>query len=314
MINKFSNIVYVVKRGEKMRDALKDMFSKTVLFKYHLPTEDIKKTNLSTQHDQCFNVSSNKDLSELIYNGIAEYAIGEKHVDIEKLDLCQRKAIKARLKYDEDATDEIKLKYGFFGEVVLDLILQFQYSSNVLLAKGYFYNPLEDAEPKGYDAYQFYYSKENGLSLLLGEVKFHASYKSAIVDVLKKLKNSTSVSYFNKNILALINEKGNFDSCPAEISSIIDKWEINPGINFYDEVKNNNINLCYPILLLYNQTKENYDETIKATIDYINAKLSEFTINPELDIDFLFLLIPVNSSKIVKEDVIKWISHNKPLM
>lgn len=100
------------------------------------------------------------------------------------------------------------------------------------------------------------YSKENGLSLLLGEVKFHASYKSAIVDVLKKLKNSTSVSYFNKNILALINEKGNFDSCPAEISSIIDKWEINPGINFYDEVKNNNINLCYPILLLYNQTKE----------------------------------------------------------
>lgn len=43
MINKFSNIVYVVKRGEKMRDALKDMFSKTVLFKYHLPTEDIKR-------------------------------------------------------------------------------------------------------------------------------------------------------------------------------------------------------------------------------------------------------------------------------
>lgn len=88
--------------------------------------------------------------------------------------------------------------------------------------------------------------------------------------------------------MALINEKGNFDSCPAEISSIIDKWEINPEINFYDEVKNNNINLCYPILLLYNQTKENYDETIKATIDYINAKLLEFTINPELDIDFCF--------------------------
>ena len=34
-----------------MRDALKDMFSKTVLFKYHLPTEDIKKTDLSTQHE-----------------------------------------------------------------------------------------------------------------------------------------------------------------------------------------------------------------------------------------------------------------------
>lgn len=302
------------KRDKKMRDTLKDLFSKTILFKYHLPTEDIKRTDLSTQQDQCFSVSSNKNLSDLIYNGIVDYAIGEKHVNIEKLDLCQRKAIKARLKYDENATDDVKLKYGFFGEVVLDLILQFQFSSNVLLAKGYFYNPLENAEPKGYDAYQFYYSQENGLSLLIGEVKFHASYTTAVVDVLKKLEKSTSVSYFNKNILALITEKGNFEACPTEISSIIDKWEGNPEVNFYDEVKKNSINLYYPILLLYDQTKENYDETIKNTIVCIDSKLSELSINPELDIEFLFLLIPINSSKIVKEDVIKWISQNKPLM
>lgn len=297
-----------------MRDALKDLFLKTILFKYHLPTENIKRTDLSTQQDQCFSVSSNKNLSDLIYNGIVEYAIGEKHVNIEKLDLCQRKAIKARLKYDESATDDVKLKYGFFGEVVLDLILQFQFSSNVLLAKGYFYNPLEDSEPKGYDAYQFYYSKEKGLSLLLGEVKFHTSYTTAVVDVLKKLEKATSVSYFNKNILALITEKGNFEACPAEISSIIDKWEDNPEINFYDEVKKNWVNLYYPILLLYDQAKGNYDETIRNTIVYIDSKLSELSIKPELDIEFLFLLIPINSSKIVKEDVIKWISQNKPLM
>ena len=300
--------------SKKMRDALKDLFSRTILFKYHLPTDGIKKTDLSTRQDQCFSVSSNKNLSNLIYNGIVEYAIGEKHVNIEKLDLCQRKAIKTRLKYDENAADDVKLKYGFFGEVVLDLILQFQFSSNVLLAKGYFYNPLEDSEPKGYDAYQFYYSKEKGLSLLLGEVKFHASYTTAVVDVLKKLGKATSISYFNKNILALITEKGNFEACPAEISSIIDNWESNPEINFYDEVKQNSINLYYPILLLYDQTKENYDETIKHTIVYIDSKLSELSINPELDVEFLFLFVPINSSKVVKEDVIEWISQNKPLM
>lgn len=295
-----------------MRDTIKDLLSKTILFKYHLPIDGIKKTDLSTLPDKCFSVSSNLDLSRLIYNGIVEYAIGEKHVNIEELDLCQRKAIKARLKYDETASDEVKLKYGFFGEVVLDLILQSQFESSVLLAKGYFYNPLENGEPKGYDAYQFYYSA-NGLSLLLGEAKFHATYKTAIIDVLKKLEKSTSVEYFNKNILALINEKGNLESCPAEVSSIIDKWEQDPEINFYEEIKNNGINLCYPILLLYDQTKERYEDAIKDTIDFIDSKLAEISVKPEVDIDFLFLLVPVNSSKIVKEDVIKWISQKEPL-
>lgn len=296
-----------------MRDAILKMLKNTIIFKYHLPTESIKKTDLSTLSDQCFSVTSNHDLSRLIYNGIVEYALGEKHVNIEKLDLCQRKAIKARLRYDENATDEVKLKYGFFGEVVLDLILQFQFSSSVLLAKGYFYNPLENGEPKGYDAYQFYYTN-NRLCLLLGEVKFHVSYGKAIVDVLEKLGKATSIAYFNKNILAVINEKGNLESCPTEVSSIIDNWERNPEINFYEEVKNNDINLCYPILLLYDQTKEKYEDTIKDTIDFIDSKLTEIPVKSQLDIDFLFLLVPVNSSKIVKEDVIKWISQKEPLM
>lgn len=296
-----------------MRDAIKSLFSKTILFKYHLPYKDIKKSNLSTKQDHCFYVLSNKDLSLLIYNGIVEYSLGEKHVNIQELDLCQRKAIKARLRYDENASDDIKLKYGFFGEVVLDLILQFQFASSVLLAKGYFYNPIDGAEPKGYDAYQFYYSKK-GLSLLLGEVKFHASYKTAITDVLNKLENSTSIEYFDKNILALINEREKFDQCPAEVSSIIDKWEREPEINFYEELKNNNIKLFYPILLLYDQTKEKYDETIKETIDFIDSKIAKMSIKIEMEIEFLFLLIPVNSSKIVKEEVIKWISKQEPLM
>ena len=226
--------------------------------------------------------------------------------------MCQRKAIISRLKYDEAASDTVKLKYGFYGEVVLDLILQSEFESSVLLAKGYFYNPLENSEPKGYDAYQFFYSEE-GLSLLLGEVKFHASYKTAITDVLNKLNNATSIAYFNKNVLALINEKEQFDSCPDEVSSIIKKWEQEPEINLYQEIKDNGIKLCYPILLLYDQSKDDYKETIKDTITYIDSELTKNTINPEINIDFLFILVPVESSKIVKEDVIKWISQKEPL-
>ena len=295
-----------------MRDTIKELLSKTIVFKYHLPINKIKKSNLSTLPDKCFSVSSNSDLSRLIYNGIVEYAIGEKHVNIEELDLCQRKAIKSRLKYDENASDDVKLKYGFYGEVILDLMLQYEFASSVLLAKGYFYNPLDNSEPKGYDAYQFYYS-EMGLSLLLGEVKFHISYKTAITDVLKKLSNATSISYFNKNILALIDEKDKFDSCPAEVSSIIGEWERNPEINLYETIKKYNIKLYYPILLLYDQMKNNYEETIKDTISFIDSELAKNAIKSEIDIDFLFILIPVESSKIVKEDVIKWISQKEPL-
>lgn len=295
-----------------MRETVKELLSKTILFKYHLPHDGIKKTDLSTLQDKCFSVSSNNDLSLLIYNGIIEYALGEKHVNIEELDLCQRKAIIARLKYDEDASDDVKLKYGFYGEVVLDLILQSEFESSVLLAKGYFYNPLEGSEPKGYDAYQFFYSEE-GLSLFLGEVKFHKSYKTAISDVLKKLNNASSITYFNKNVLALINEKEHFDSCPDEVSSIIKKWEQEPEINLYQEIKNNEIKLCYPILLLYDQTKDDYKETIKDSVDYIDSQLAKFPVKPEINIDFLFLLVPVNSSKIIKEDVIRWISQKEPL-
>ena len=53
-----------------MRDVIRELLSKTVLLKYHLPHEGIKRTDLSTLPDKCFSVSSNGDLSRLIYNGI----------------------------------------------------------------------------------------------------------------------------------------------------------------------------------------------------------------------------------------------------
>ena len=295
-----------------MREGIRKLLEKTIVFKYSLPHEDIEKTQLSTAEDECFSVTSNESLSKLIYNGILEYALGEKNVDINNLQLCQKKAIKSRLRFDEKDKQEVKLKYGFYGEVVLDLILQNAFSSKVLLAKGYFYNPLENSETKGYDAYQFYYS-DSQLSLLLGEVKFYGSFSAAVKKILDNLTKAVSVDYFNKNVLALINEKNNFESVPVEISKIIENWERNPDINLYEEIIHNNIKLHYPMLILYDAKKESFDDIIKNSVKIINTELKNRTIDIGMAIELFFMFIPVESAKVVKEEVIEWISKEEPL-
>ncbi|MCR4875231.1 MAG: DUF1837 domain-containing protein [Clostridia bacterium] len=296
-----------------MRETISNLLSKTIVFKYQLPHDDIKKTDISTQKDKCFSVSSNKELSELIYNGIVEYAYGEKSINLEELDLCQKRAIVSRLRYEESASDDTKLKYGFYGEVVLDVLLKYYFKSSLLIAKGYFYNPLENEETKGYDSFQFYYSNNNPV-LLLGEAKFHKTYKTAVDDVIKKMTKATSVSYFNKNILAIINLKDNLDSCPVELLSIIEKWENDPNINLYNEIVNNSIKLLYPVLLIYDQFDADYDKTIKATVEEIDKKINKYVVTPEMSISILFIFVPVNSSQKIKEEVLEWISQQKPLI
>lgn len=291
---------------------MRKLLENTIVFRYHLPNGNIDKTLLSTESDKCFSISSNESLSKLIYNGIVEYALGEKHVDLSNLQLCQRKAIKSRLRFDDNASQETKLKYGFYGEVVLDLILQYAFSSSILLAKGYFYNPLENSETKGYDAYQFYYN-ENELSLLLGEVKFYASFVKAIQAIFNNLSKAVSQNYFNKNILALINEKGNFDSVPQEIIEIIEAWESNPDINLYNEVVKQKIKLQYPMLILYDAQTTSFDDTISKSVEVINAELEKRNIDIEMNVELFFVFIPVESSKTVKEEVVEWISKNEPL-
>ena len=122
----------------------------------------------------------------------------------------------SRLRFENDASQDAKLKYGFYGEVVLDLILQHTFSSSVLLAKGYFYNPLENSETKGYDAYQFYYDNDQ-LSLLLGEVKFYASFSAAVKKILDNLEKAISPEYFRKNVLALINQLMKLNFNPTKV-------------------------------------------------------------------------------------------------
>ena len=60
-------------------------------------------------------------------------------------------AIKGRF-LDEDDSDATKLKYGFFGEVILHSILKVFFGTQTFISKGYFYNPLENSESKDYSS------------------------------------------------------------------------------------------------------------------------------------------------------------------
>lgn len=296
-----------------MRKTIEKLLSKTIIFKYKLPNGAIDKSIISSKEDECFSVSSNTDLANLIYNGIADYALGEKNVDINNLELCQRKALISRMRFDENAEKLTKIKYGFYGEVVLDLILKYSFKSSVLLAKGYFYSPLEKSETKGYDAYQFYYN--NGqLVLLLGEAKFYSSFTKAIKNIIANLSKATSMQYFNDNCLALINEKDNFESIPPNVATIIEKWDKNPQINLYDEVIKHHIQLNYPMVVIYDERENDYDKEIEVAINEINTEAKKNPLLKEMDIELFFILIPVNSAKLIKEEVITWISQGKPLL
>ena len=58
----------------------------------------------------------------------------EYEIDYSALEREQRKAIISRIRYNNDAKHSTKLKYGFYGEVLLDLILRVFLKTSVLAA------------------------------------------------------------------------------------------------------------------------------------------------------------------------------------
>ena len=67
------------------------------------------------------------------------------------------------------------------------------------------------------------------------------------------------------------------------------------------------------MLVLYDVTESTFDDVIKNSVSTINSEFAKRTINIGMDIELFFILIPVESAKIIKEGVIEWISKNEPL-
>lgn len=309
-----------------MRKTLQDLINNSIVLKYKLPFNfpngkggsiSVNKSNLTSKgkNEYCFE-GNDIDISKIIYNGIIEFAENEFEIDYSKLDREQAKAVKLKLRYDENDASSTKLQYGFYGEVLLDLFLRNYFHTDVLIARGYFYSPLEKAEAKGFDA--FHLLDNNGiLELWFGEAKFHKSFSSGIGSVVSKMNSSLSNSYLNDHMYAIIKEKKNISQSHTTLDTIIESWEDNPEIILIDELKANHIELVYPIFIAYQkQATFSYEKSIESCVQKINNELLKSPVIPvvKINLNIFVMLLPVGDSNKLKEEVIKWIETKEPLI
>lgn len=298
-----------------MRDSLLKLIHQTIIFEYDLPNDPkhIPKSIFSTDSDKCYSTHDIEAIKNIIYNSIIEYSFNE----FELIDKDYQKlltiALNSKIKYNEYADDATKIKYGFFGEVLLYSILHIILDVKPLIARGYFYNPLENSETKGYDSYHLL-ERNDQLELWFGETKFHKNYKAGIDDVLRKIEIAISNEYLNKNIIAIAaNHKNNLNIENTLINAVISEWEENPEINICEQLKKHDIKLVYPILILY-EGKEDYDESIEQIPQYINSEYENISFDLSIEYSIFFILLPLNNVKQIKSDVISWIDSKKVLM
>lgn len=298
-----------------MRKSLLDLIEKTIVFKYDLPntTVGITKTIVSTDNDQCFNSTNNNDFSEIIYNSILEYAFNEFEItgkDYEKLHFI---ALQNRLKYNPAADLDTKIKYGFLGEVVLFGVLYVIFKSQPLIARGYFYNPLENSETKGYDSYHLVETKGK-TELWFGEVKFHKNYKTGIDSIFRNIEKAISDEYLNTNVYAISSHVNNLNYKGSKIEAVINDWERNPYFPIINEIKQHNMKLVYPVMLLYEEDAGGFDASIKNIPQYIQDNYTSKTFSITVPYSIFFILVPMKDVLQIKKDVIQWIELKKPLM
>ncbi|MDP1745074.1 MAG: DUF1837 domain-containing protein [Bacteroidota bacterium] len=295
-----------------MRQSLINLIDKTIVFKYDLPNSGvgILKTIFSTENDQCYSANDKTDLAEIIYNSIIEYSFNEFDITGKDYQNLHTIALMNKLKYNPDADEDAKIKYGFFGEVVLFSILMVMFKAKPLIARGYFYNPLENAETKGYDSYQLI--ENNGTTeLWFGEVKFYINHKQGIKKVMDNIEKALSDSYLERNVVAIHNHKKNLNISGSTIETILNEWEKNPTVKIIDEIKKHKIKLVYPILLLYEEDDSGYDSNIKKIPEHILSEYAAKTFSLSIDYSIFFILLPVEKVKEIKLSVIQWIESKK---
>lgn len=298
-----------------MRKELLDAIGKTIIFEYDVPNvgKGLSRTIFSTDDDKCYSSADNNKLAEIIYNSVIEYSFGEFELSQIEYEALHTIALKTKLKYDDTASEEQKLKYGFYGEVLLYCMLFTLFQAKPIISRGYFYNPLENSETKGYDSYHLIQNGDN-LELWFGEVKFHGSHTSGINSALANIEKAISDDYLERNLLALRTRVGDFNVAGSKIEGIIKEWDKNPSLKIVDFVKKNNAKLVYPVVLLYNQSEDGYDDSVLKAINYIKDNYSAIKFNISINYSIFFIFVPMADVKAIKLSVMKWIEVKKALM
>ncbi len=296
-----------------MRQSIIDHFKDTVIFKYSLRNDalDIDKSIYSTVDDKCYTLKSDTDLSLLIYNALIDYAFDECEMTGEDVSELHLEAITQRMRIEDEDDEETQGKYGFFGEVLLNLYLRIIHGTDCIITKGQFYDILSPEEPKGYDSYHLVEDNDD-LYLWFGEVKFHQTDDSALKSALDNLEKAISDDYFRKNLLAITHKRRILNVDTPKIKGVVERVRKNPVIQV-DTLKSEfDLKLIYPIFIISNSLKD-YDRTIKSSIDYIRNNHSGKTLDIGIDYDLFFIFLPVNSVKTIKTKILQWIESNQPL-
>ena len=299
-----------------MRKNLDDLLSQVVGLNYILPQNgnNLPPINISTQNDECYHVlTSDTDLAKVIYNGIIEYSFEESQVDLTKLDIFQKRALRTKLKFTESDNEERQLNYGFYGEVLLFLLLQKFHGVGTFISRGHFYNPLENSETKGYDTYQMMLKPNGETELWFGEVKFHKDFKTGVKQILAKINKSLDDKYFGNNILAM----EDYEHCinkNVTFTPLLERFREDPDVNLAALAAEYGFSFVYPMLVVFDDNNKTYNDIIKDVVSYTNNKYTDLNINFSLKYSLFFMLLTVRVVKDIKAQVRSWILSKEPLI
>ena len=294
-----------------MRQSIINLFQNTVGFKYTLPHGSIEKSIYTTiDNDYCYSSYDDNKLAEIIYNTLIDYAFNDNEISGDLNDL-QTEAIVTRMRIEEKDSDKTQEKYGFFGEVLLNLFLRICFKTTPIIAKGYFYNNLKPEEPKGYDSYHLI-KTDKGISLWFGEVKFHQSYSTALKSVFDNIEKAISNDYFRNNLLAILPKKNDLNIQDTTIDEVIQYLKKQPKTTIESLISNFSLKLVYPVFIICNSITD-YDHTISLIIDEIKSNYSGKSLSIGVDYDLFFILMPISDVKQTKTQVLQWIKSKQPL-
>ena len=300
-----------------MREALSQLIENTIVYEYSLPNVEkgIERVHFSTNNDDCFSATDKESLVSIIYNSILDYSFQEFDLTQDNYKNLLSKALQTKFKFDTNDTQSAKIRYGFYGEVLLHTLLLKMYGTKCLICRGYFYNLLNNRETTGYDAYHIIENvEEQKIDLWFGEVKFHIEPQKAIKSVMNNIAKTLSDKYLANNIIAMQEHKEKITNDESKLKNIIDKWNKNPDINIVNELRDNNMNLVYPIFIIFDMKNISYDDCIKNVVSYIKDNYETINVNLTIDYKLFFIFMPIQNVKEVKEEVLKWIEEKKPVL
>lgn len=304
-----------------MKDELIRLIKDSILFEYHLPHAEkrIEKSVLSNIKDYCYKLSSDEDLARIMHNSIVDYSFDSFEMNVDEKVLFN-KALMSRIRYNAADDEETKLNYGFFGEVLLHVLLRVLYKAEPLISKGHF-TIIGNGESKGYDSYHLVQKGDGSIHLWFGEVKFRGTSSSGLKSALDNLSNKILTDSYlrDNNLIPIFDEmsKNPEYTKKFEGSKIIefrDKW-VEKGILNIDDFKEENFKLIYPILISYNKSNRGYDKSISNAIKYIKKNYSNIEIKDiSIETSIFFVFLPVDNVKTIKTQVLEWIDLREQLI